>query len=257
MASNLHEVRRQQIKLKAVLLVKNIFEQLLPLINCHENYRVSMTGTHLILRESSQTPPPERRKERVDALFSLFQEKGIFTFDEEAIAINVPDREATIVPCKVISKINLQKLFVFLGGATVEKPDHVEEKTWLVMPKEIKLRWHRFSEPMQEHIVKCMSENLEERFKLLVTTEVYGKSVRSPISFEVPKIPVRLPNTNLPNGASNELYDLMEILNIKQRHPTNEALRRDPVTRNYFSLAEVIPDNEALGKIAQQVPRHL
>jgi len=253
MASNLHDVRRRQFKLKLTMLTKEILELLLKHLDCDSNYRVDYTGSKLVLRESSQHPPSETQKRHVDKLLSKLQEKDVLDYVEGFSNVRVTRDISVITPSKIITAVNPQKLLSLLG-VQKEKPDHlnVDEKTWALIPDEIKDRWDRFSGSMQKHIINCVSENLEEKFKQLVTTRVFGESMRSPISFGVPRIPVRLPNPLLARGVSNELYDLHDILQIRERSPSNPALRRDPITRAYFSLDQVVPDTEALENIKKR-----
>ncbi|WP_347251282.1 hypothetical protein [Legionella sp.] len=250
MASNLHDMKRRQFKLKLTILTKQILEVLLKSIDCDQNYRVNNTGSQLIVRESTQHPPSEKQKKAVDKLFGLLQQKDYLDFIESFVEVQVTRDTSIMTSSRTITSVSPRKL-LFLLGVKEEKPAqiNVDEKTWALIPKEIRGRWDRFNAPMQKHIINSiMAENPEERFSQMVTGRVFKDSGDELVAYAhgIPRIPVRLPNPSVASGVSEEIYDLRQILEIKERHPKDPFLRRNPTTGAYFKLDEVIPDAEAL-----------
>lgn len=243
--------REDRGKMQIAALSAAIIKKLLELSNCSQHYRVEILNDGLIIRESTQNPPIQRRKERFEGLVRKLEGEGIFKF-ADARGVGIVDGQEVNIPCKSVTQINVRKLFVFLGLGVDEKPQNVEESVWVVIPKEIKVRWNRFSPELQEYIVMCCEPHAGFNIVNLLETKLITDSKRSPITFDVPNIPVHLPNPDLKSGASNEVYDLVEVLNIKQRDPDHPERRADPITRRYFDLTEVIPAKEAREKILQQ-----
>ncbi|KTC76468.1 Uncharacterised protein [Legionella bozemanae] len=247
MRSESAEKERQGAK-----FVELITNKILEAINCAQHYRVMRSGADIVIRESTQNPPIPRRKERAELFLAFFRkaaEKGAFELKDAVIKAEV-DGEKVTIPCVKISHVNIAKFAQALGLTSGSAK--VDEKIWNVIPEGIRLRWDRFSSKMQEHIVQCCTPHADAGLLQTLNTAIFGNSMRSPIGFSVPKIPVRLPNSRLEGGVGNELYDLTEILAIRERHPQRPELRRDPITRDYFSLDEVVPDTEALEKIQQK-----
>lgn len=236
-----------------IMFAAKIIEKLLESIHCSQHYRVEMASSYLRIRESTQNPPIERRKKRFEESMKTLQENGVFNLADGTLQAKVDDKDVSI-PFKKIDKIDLSNFFKWLGIDISSKPDDVDNKVWTVIPNEIKLRWDRFSDALQQHIVTCCAPNAEQGFNQIFETKMFGQSMRSPITFDVPKIPVRLPNDRLPEKVGNELYDLMDILKIEERDPANPKRRRDPMTRDYFDLKQVVPDKEAYEKIFQNRP---
>jgi hypothetical protein len=248
MRSESAEKERQGAK-----LVELVTNKILEAINCAQHYRVMRSGSDIVIRESTQNPPIERRKERVGLFLAFFRkaaEKGAFELKDAVIKAEI-DGEKVTIPCIKISHVNIVKFAQALGLISSGSAK-VDEKIWNVIPEGIRLRWDRFSSKMQDHIVQCCTPHADAGLLQTLHTTVFGSSMRSPIGLSVPKIPVRLPNSRLEGGVGNELYDLTEILAIKERHPQRPELRRDPITRDYFSLDEVVADTEALEKIQQK-----
>lgn len=243
--------REVEAKKKIVALSAMVLNKLLKSLNCEEHYRVEILPDGLRIRESTQNPPIQRRKERFEAVLKVLESHGIFKFSDHRGRGLVGGHEVDI-SYKTMSKVNVAKLFEFLGLSATKKPENVDEHVWASVPKEIQSRWERFTPEMQEYIVTCCSENAEKNIADLLDTKLITDSKRSPISMDVPKIPVRLPNKNLKNGVSNEVYDLTELINIKQRDPKHPELRADPITRNFFDLREVIPAKEAREAIIEK-----
>lgn len=71
---------------------------------------------------------------------------------------------------------------------------------------------------MHEHIAKCYAEDLAKNYADLFQTAILGETFRSPIGFNIPKIPVRIfggPKLDLPGAKQvevNKVYDLVEFL---------------------------------------------
>lgn len=233
-------------QLAVLMFAAEITKALLKLSHCAQHYRVEVGGSSVIIRESTQNPPIERRRLRFEALANILVAKDIFDFSDGYIRVR-NDGVTVNIPCKEIKKINISKLFELLGVNISSKPDDVSEKVWTVIPREITSRWQRFSADMRQHVIVCCAPKAEDGFVDLLQTNVFTESKRSPITFEVPRIPVRLPNARL--GQSPELYDLMDILKINQRVPGQPELRCNPVTREPFDLKDVIPDVEAYQNI--------
>lgn len=251
----MHRREDNRGKMQIAALSAAIIKKLLDISNCSQHYRVEISGDCLKIRESTQQPPIQRRKERFEELVRQLEGKGIFKFADTHFVGIIDGREINI-PCKSVTQINVRKLCAFLGLGVTEKPQNVEESVWVVIPNEIKIRWNRFSPELQEYIVTCCEPNAGDNIVNLLETKLITDSKRSPITFDVPNIPVHLPNPDLKGGASNEVYDLVEILNIKQRDPNHPERRADPLTRRYFDLKEVIPAKEVHEKILQQgMPR--
>ncbi|MCE0721720.1 hypothetical protein [Legionella resiliens] len=237
---------------KGAKLVEWVTNKILEMINCAQHYRVMRLGSEIVIRESTQNPPIARRKERVELFLAFFHkaaEKGAFELKDAVIKAEIDGKKATI-PCIKISNVNIAKFAQVLGLTSGSAK--VDQKIWNVIPEEIKLRWNRFNDTMQDHIVHCCTPHADAGLLQTLNTAIFGNSMRSPIGFSVPRIPVRLPNSRLEAGVGNELYDLTEILAIQERHPQRPELRRDPITRDYFSLYEVLPDAAALEKIQQK-----
>lgn len=243
--------REVVVEMRAIALSAAVIQQLLEVSNCSQHYRVEAIQGVLRIRESTQHPPVQRRKQRFEDIIGILESKEIFKFSDNIVRAMIDGREENI-PCKNLTQINLRKLFEFIGLDISKKPANIEESIWAAIPTEIKSRWGRFGRDMQEYIVECCKVNAEERVFDLLQTKLVTDSKRSPISFDVPKIPVRLPNSDLEGGASHEVYDLIEILNIQQRDPQNPERRADPLTRRYFNLNEVIPAREVRENILQQ-----
>lgn len=237
---------------KGAIFVELVTNKILELINCVQHYRVTRVGSDIIIRESTSNPAIERRKERFELFLAFFHkaaEKEVFELKKAVIKAEIDGGNVTI-PCIKISHINIAKFAQVLGLTSGSVK--VDKEVWNVIPEAIKLRWSRFSAKMQEHIIHCCTPHADAGLLQTLNTAIFGNSMRSPIGFSVPKIPVRLPNSHLKSGVGNELYDLTEILAIRERHPERPELRRDPITRDYFSLDEVLPDTEALEKIQQK-----
>ncbi|KTD70812.1 hypothetical protein Ltuc_2823 [Legionella tucsonensis] len=242
----------QEKERKGAKFVELVANKILEMINCAQHYRVMRIGSDIIIRESTQNPPIARRKERVELFLAFFRkaaEKGSFELKDAVIKAEIEGEKATI-PCIKISHVNLAKFAQVLG--LTSGSSKVDPKIWNVIPEGIRSRWDRFNSKMKEHIVQCCTPHADVGILQTLHTTVFGDSMRSPIGFSVPKIPVRLPNPHLENGVGNELYDLTEILAIRERHPQHPDLRRDPITRDYFSLHDVLADTEALEKIQQK-----
>ncbi len=243
--------RENADNIRVMAFSAKVIKLLLNIANCSNHYRVEILIGELIVRESTQDPPIPRRKERFEKLVRILEDKGVFKFVDKELLTRV-DGQEKIIPCKSVIQINVNKLFEFLQMDFSDKPANIEESTWAAIPKAVKSRWRRFSSDMQVYIAECCKSNAEDRVFDLLQTRLITDSKRSPITFDVPKIPVRLPNPDLDGGASNEVYDLIEVLNIQQRDPEHFERRADPITRRFFDLSEVIPAKEARESILQQ-----
>lgn len=231
--------------------VVSLIKKILLLVNCAQHYRVDIKDGSIFIRESTQYRPPQRRSRRFQVIVNALAAGGFVRLRLGEIR-GIVNEENVIIPFYRLDQINIEKFFQLLGLAGPRKPQGVEEKIWMAIPNEIKAHWSQFSVPMQEHIIVCCTPNAEENFDNLLQSKLITDSLRSPVTFAVPKIPVRLPNMLLERKVGNEVYDLMDILNLKQRDPDHPEKRLDPMNRQPFSLNEVIPDPEARERILQK-----
>lgn len=216
-------------------------------------YRVQTDGDHLFIRESKQNPPQSSHKKNLDNLIELENAKGLIFFKKRRPIVASPMNRPNIkITETLFEAVEINPNLMSLDN----KPTGMNQKTWAIIPPEIKEYWGHFNNQLQQHIINCLAEKLDDRYDRLSTTRVLGNTYRSPIGLEAPKIPVRLPNAVL--GQSNEIYDLMEILNLPaERNPDNNlAQRRNPITREFFDLNQIIPAPKALEELKRRANVH-
>ncbi len=243
--------RENTAKAKMVVLLALVINQVLRIAQCSQHYRVEITHKGLRVRESTQNPPSLKKKNLFITLMINLQAVGIFKFVNKLEVVNVDGKNVNLNYI-FVTQINIKNLSALLGIDLTGKPENVDEKVWAVIPEEIKSRWNRFSPDIQAYIVTCCETKAEDGFASLLETKLISDSKRSPLTFEVPNIPVRLPNPDLESGASNEVYDLVEVIKIRERDPNHPERRLDPMNRRPFDLKDVVPAREMREAIMQQ-----
>lgn len=233
--------------------IEKLLQILLKALKLDFFYRVLAVNGHLFIRESTLHSPPSYYEDRLAKMIELINKKGLISFTRRELIVSPSHRPETNIHVTAYRVDEINADLIAFGRDN--KPLGVDEKTWAVISPEIKTRWDRFSKPLQEHIIKCMVENLEDKYNQLLTTRVLGETLRSPIGLEAPTIPVRLPNAVL--GSSKEIYDLIEILNLRERNPANPGQRRNPITREFFDLNQVIPAPDALNELKLRAQAHI
>jgi len=222
------------------LLIHTIFNQARASFN--EHYRIEFRENGVYLRESTQNPPSQEARNA----FMLFlrQISKYFKFARGHSSL-------------MLIQYNSEKVNRIIRELVAKKPHGVSEQHWSLIPNRVKEKWKYFSDEMRDFIIKCMSINLQEKYDKLLTTAVLSDTMRCPINFTHPIIPVRLPNQHLTTGKTNQLFDLEAVLNIQQRDPQDIRRRANPITRDYFDLNEIIPDLDALQKLENNVQLQL
>lgn len=207
-----------------------------------KHYRIEESTNHLFIRPSTSSAPELRHIERFHVILTSLHllgliktrnARGLLSNRSSIQLINIsefdPDLVAQILPANHVRNA----------------PNNVEEHIWRMLPVEITLRWQRFNPPLQAHIIECVKANLADQFEQ-INTQLLGQTMRSPILFTLPTIPVRLPD-------QHNIYDLKEILNIQQRDPANPARRAHPLTGEYFGLEQVIAAPDALSQLQHRI----
>lgn len=211
-------------------------------------YRTTMEADSIRIRPRISNPPNASIQNKFQKYLLKLSEINLIAFEKAPIPVFIgqfPLTRVTSVESIKINYLNIDLLNRLLSD--------VGRVDGLTIPPIIQLRWYRFNSEMHVHIKNCLKENLEEKYNNLLTTQILGNTFRSPIGLTAPTIPVRLPNELLPDNKSNEVYDLVEILNIRERNPSDPSQRCNPITRKYFSLNEIIPAPEALEELKKRI----
>ncbi|GEM_PF-6152358 len=247
-------------------IVTGLLKGMLQLIHCQENYRLEEKGGHLIIRESASHPPSERQQAMLrHTLSQLSPFIAVHPSQMRAIIGEGIFAKVRIVPFFDIHEINeatVNATIASLNPAGVVKPAEIDDLAWARLPGEVKERWGRFSPEMQKYLVECTAVNLPNLFHQVSEARLddLGLTFLSPISFGPPPFPVRLPTPTSVDDVRadvNKVYDLLEVLAIAGRDPHDRSRRSHPVTREYFSLNEVLPAPDALMALKERAEKVL
>lgn len=232
--------------------VETILKMFLHRLHLSPYYRVEQTENSLRLRTSTQNPPEQRHKARLEMLLQLFMTQEFMQVEKIRTAALAPIARGaygavaiTLYRVTQVSPILFQNL-----RASNNCPDDIREELWAAMDLEIKQGWSHFSDALKTHIKTSLNANLQERYDNLLTTQVLGDTFRSPVGLSITAIPVRLPNARLESGASNEVYDLVEVLKFPRDH---NGHFRNPITRDTHRLIDIIPAPESTAELIRRL----
>lgn len=211
------------------------------------HYQVFVTRDFCGIRQKNSNPPTHSQKKRFNTLMLVLAATQWFEYKVADALLGVGGMFAAYNNCIIITKINTNKLDSLLEG---KKPEDMDEKTWIALPTEIKRNWDELTKEMREYIQKCLAEDLQKKYSELFQTVHLGETYRSPIGYTFPNIPVRLPNPLLEGGKSKEVYDLIEILKLEV---VGAKQRRNPITKQPFTLKEVLPDPDGLKALKERL----
>lgn len=243
--------------------LKALTHVILRLCNAQDNYRIEESENgNFFIRASTQNPPPVRRVTRLRSMLNRLS-RDINVNQSEVQVINLSNNLISVAKINITS-VSDRVLDIFSSSANRSRqqsqrvPSDVNPpELWQAFDKAIKGRWTRFSDSLRQHICQCYTANLDERIGNLAMTAILGDTFRSPVGLTHPRIPVRLPNSTLPNGQSNEVYDLLEILELSKSQdpadPRGLPKRQDPMTRQFFGLEEVKAAPEALEALVERL----
>lgn len=195
----------------------------------------------LMIRIKTSNPPTNKQ---LEIMAHVLLENPLIEIKQGILEMSSSSRKIRI-PIFVISKINKS---IIDEQLQIKKPEDVDDLSWAIFSDAIKEKWEDLSTPMKHHLLECVKINLSQMFAK-IPEEKLGQTFKSPISFEAPSFPVRLPGADPQkdsHAACNMVYDLNEILAINERDPKNDARYSHPLTREYFILNEVIPAQDAL-----------
>ena len=260
-------------------IVSSILKGMLVMANCDANYRILQDAEDLMIRQSTSNPPPERRRLR---LMLVLVQNPLIKIKIGTIKVRGHLNEQISIPTFFINEINevfVNKIIAKLTKSPIKKPDDLDDLIWSHLPDEITKRWDRFSGAMQKHIVECVTADLPKLLAKIPDQKQadIGVTFMSPIGLSTPSLPVRLPppkksEADAPAASGpadskaavtdvkaevNKVYDLLEILAIKERDPSDASRRRHPITHEYFSLQDVLPAADALIELKKRAEKIL
>lgn len=232
-----------------------ILKIILKALNCYENYRILDDGEDLMIRQSTGTPPPERRQVRLAMVLSHlpFLKIKLGAIQTRA-AIGV-----IRIPTFFINEIDEAFIAKFMSASTaVKKPVEVDDLVWSRLPNEALENWTRFSAPLQKHLIECAATDLATLFSK-APEDAVGVTFLSPVGLDAPSFPVRLPLPPAAGGAGgagaaaadvradvNKVYDIVEVVKMRGKNP---------LTRASFTLEEVLPASDALKILKERVEK--
>ena len=236
-------------------IIFSILKSILKKIGCEANYRFHQGEESLMIRESTLNPPTQMQ--RIILRLSL-RKNPFFTIKMAKIKV-IGHLEQISIPTFFLHKINENLTNEFIekiAKLVVKKPDDIDDIMWAHLPDEITLRWNRFSVSMKKHLIECMAVDLPNLFSKMADQDPHhglGKTFISPIGLSAPSFPVRLPSSA---SQAEKVYDLLEVLAIQDRDPSDTTRRCHPLTpRVYFSLHDVLPASDALAELKKRAEK--
>lgn len=198
----------------------------------------------LVILENASNPLTSEIRDRLDKLMGKLSLRNIIDFKKTRIRSGAHEFNGFII--EQIDYGALHKYELIQNQKVISKPEHINVLVWSRLPPEIKESWTEFSRELQDHIVTCYVKNIDTRLAALPEGVQLGTaSLQTPILFDIPVIPVYLPNPLRPNKHSSEFYDLMEIL----KFPKGE----DPTNKIPFLFDEIIPATDKLTLIDERL----
>jgi hypothetical protein len=239
------------------LVVTAILNTILKGLRIDHHYKILQDRDDIMVRQSTSNPP------------SSHQSKLLTQFLAELPLVkikvgNIQMRgmyEQIKIPTFFITEINAalaNQIVAKLSGSIAKKPAEVDEFTWSQLPKDITMRWDRFSPDLQKHLVDCIGADLQKHLAAIpdAMQSAIGITVQSPVGREAPSFPVRLPGATANPGEEkrdvNAVYDLMEVLAFQK---DARGVRKNPLTREKFELNQVLPAPDALVEIKKRAEK--
>lgn len=249
MAAGIYEVRaeiaREKNKL-AMTIIASICSTMLEKMGI-TNYRIEKNSSgKLQLRQSTSimvsSEQQQRDKSKVESILAILSSANILNYSKTRTTGCGLDYYTFS-----ITSINASKLLAKIGMSDQVESAYshsIEPALWSAIPAEIKKRWSRFSPDMQQHIIECISLNVESTLGSTFSTRIFTDSVRDPIMAAVPKIPVRFPA-----NKDDQFMDLTDVLNIQYNRDAGKRL--DPFNRQPFDLKDLVPASDKLQRIQE------
>ncbi|PJD93603.1 MAG: hypothetical protein CK424_02040 [Legionella sp.] len=197
----------------------------------------------LVILENASNHLTSEIKDRFDELIRKLSLRNIIDYKKTRISSGANQFNGFM-----IEQIDYDKLsqYELMQQQKTSKPAHVNAHVWSRLEPEIKESWSELSRALQDHIITCYVKNINDRLAALPEGVQLGTaSLQTPILYEIPSIPVYLPNPQNQDQRSKEFFDLMEILKLSKGE--------DPTTKIPFRFDEIIPATDKLMLIDQRL----
>ena len=233
------------------LLIKNSIKQFFSMesINLANHYHVILQSSRIYLWLNETNPPVSHRRKRYEEIMIKLHLSGLVVLEDVQVEVDemgklfdtgeVDKIEVGLRP--ITSRVYAHSVTINesrwkkLIGNEKDKPDSMQWKHWAAVPPDIRIRWSRFNTEMRKYIAtECWRATPWPLAHALLYM-----MIAKPLEIDISGIIM----VQLPGGGGDapvKEYDLMEVLAFP-RDPEKPTHRKNPETKQYFSLHELQP----------------